>query len=87
MTFYFYLFHIGQYLRDHQTFMATARYWTEAFARRSSVGIEEKVQFFLYMYRKKIFDIWWLHFMVDPGPEAGGDGFSWGSSEEHAGER
>ncbi|RZR94262.1 hypothetical protein BHM03_00022923 [Ensete ventricosum] len=24
--------------------MATARYWTEAFARRSSVGIEEKVQ-------------------------------------------
>ncbi|CAD5192686.1 unnamed protein product [Musa acuminata subsp. malaccensis] len=33
-----------QYLRDHQTFMATARYWTEAFARRSSVGIEEKVQ-------------------------------------------
>uniref|UniRef100_A0A6V7QYF4 E2 ubiquitin-conjugating enzyme n=1 Tax=Ananas comosus var. bracteatus TaxID=296719 RepID=A0A6V7QYF4_ANACO len=33
-----------QYLRDHQTFIATARYWTETFAKRISVDIEEKVQ-------------------------------------------
>ncbi|KAK1257405.1 Ubiquitin-conjugating enzyme E2 27 [Acorus gramineus] len=33
-----------QYLRDHATFVATARYWTEAFAKRVTVGIEEKVQ-------------------------------------------
>ncbi|KAJ8449535.1 hypothetical protein Cgig2_005557 [Carnegiea gigantea] len=33
-----------QYLRDHQTFLGTARYWTEAFAKMSSHGIEEKVQ-------------------------------------------
>lgn len=33
-----------QYLRDHPTFVATARYWTDAFARRASIGTEEKVQ-------------------------------------------
>ncbi|KAG6487741.1 hypothetical protein ZIOFF_056346 [Zingiber officinale] len=33
-----------QYLREYNTFLATARYWTEAFAKGSSSGIEEKVQ-------------------------------------------
>ncbi|KAL0298128.1 UNVERIFIED_CONTAM: Ubiquitin-conjugating enzyme E2 27 [Sesamum calycinum] len=33
-----------QYLRDYQTFLGTARYWTEAFAMTSSIGVEEKVQ-------------------------------------------
>ncbi|GAB4860371.1 Ubiquitin-conjugating enzyme E2 27 [Ancistrocladus abbreviatus] len=33
-----------QYLQDYQTFLGTARYWTEAFAMISSLGIEEKVQ-------------------------------------------
>ncbi|KAK4436820.1 Ubiquitin-conjugating enzyme E2 27 [Sesamum alatum] len=33
-----------QYLRDYQTFLGTARYWTEAFAMISSLGVEEKVQ-------------------------------------------
>uniref|UniRef100_A0A6M2EEN5 E2 ubiquitin-conjugating enzyme n=1 Tax=Populus davidiana TaxID=266767 RepID=A0A6M2EEN5_9ROSI len=33
-----------QYLRDHQTFVGTARYWTETFAKTSSLGVEEKVQ-------------------------------------------
>ncbi|KAL0380253.1 UNVERIFIED_CONTAM: Ubiquitin-conjugating enzyme E2 27 [Sesamum angustifolium] len=33
-----------QYLRDYQTFVGTARYWTEAFAMISSLGVEEKVQ-------------------------------------------
>ncbi|XP_011073120.1 ubiquitin-conjugating enzyme E2 27 isoform X1 [Sesamum indicum] len=33
-----------QYLRDYQTFLGTARYWTEAFAMTSSLGVEEKVQ-------------------------------------------
>ncbi|XP_051116063.1 ubiquitin-conjugating enzyme E2 27 [Andrographis paniculata] len=33
-----------QYLKDHQTFVGTARYWTEAFAKTSSLGVEEKVQ-------------------------------------------
>ncbi|KAJ6851365.1 ubiquitin-conjugating enzyme E2 27-like isoform X1 [Iris pallida] len=33
-----------QYLRDQPTFVVTARYWTETFAKRASVGIEEKVQ-------------------------------------------
>ena len=32
-----------QYLRDYQTFVGTARYWTESFAKTSSRGIEEKV--------------------------------------------
>lgn len=34
---------ILQYLQNHPTFVATAQYWTEAFAKRTSVGIEEKV--------------------------------------------
>ncbi|KAM0947111.1 putative ubiquitin-conjugating enzyme E2, UBA-like superfamily, Ubiquitin-associated [Dioscorea sansibarensis] len=33
-----------QYLQNYSTFVATAQYWTEAFAKRTSVGIEEKVQ-------------------------------------------
>ncbi|KAF7123215.1 hypothetical protein RHSIM_Rhsim12G0178500 [Rhododendron simsii] len=33
-----------QYLRDYQTFAATARYWTETFARTSTLGIEDKVK-------------------------------------------
>ncbi|KAG8078938.1 hypothetical protein GUJ93_ZPchr0007g3387 [Zizania palustris] len=33
-----------QYLRDYSTFSATARYWTEAFAKSASTGMEEKVQ-------------------------------------------
>ncbi|KAL1814560.1 hypothetical protein DCAR_0518717 [Daucus carota subsp. sativus] len=33
-----------QYLKDYQTFANTARYWTEAYAKSSSVGIEEKVR-------------------------------------------
>ncbi|PON77210.1 Ubiquitin-fold modifier-conjugating enzyme [Parasponia andersonii] len=33
-----------QYLKDYQTFVGTARYWTESFAKISSLGVEEKVQ-------------------------------------------
>ncbi|KAB1217511.1 Ubiquitin-conjugating enzyme E2 27 [Morella rubra] len=33
-----------QYIRDYQTFIGTARYWTETFAKTSSLGVEEKVQ-------------------------------------------
>ncbi|KAG5031886.1 hypothetical protein AAZX31_06G158900 [Glycine max] len=33
-----------QYLKDYQTFVNTARYWTESFAKASSRGIEDKVQ-------------------------------------------
>ncbi|KAG6508600.1 ubiquitin-conjugating enzyme E2 27-like [Zingiber officinale] len=33
-----------QYLDEYPTFVSTARYWTEAFAKGSSVSIEEKVQ-------------------------------------------
>ncbi|CAJ1974911.1 unnamed protein product [Sphenostylis stenocarpa] len=33
-----------QYLKDYQTFVNTARYWTESFAKESSRGIEDKVQ-------------------------------------------
>lgn len=33
-----------QYLKDYQTFAGTARYWTETFAKTSSLGVEEKVQ-------------------------------------------
>ncbi|KAG8054111.1 hypothetical protein GUJ93_ZPchr0001g33056 [Zizania palustris] len=32
------------YLRDYSTFSATARYWTDAFAKSTSTGMEEKVQ-------------------------------------------
>ena len=32
-----------QYLKDYQTFVGTARYWTESFAKASSLGTEEKV--------------------------------------------
>lgn len=35
--------YVVQYLREYQTFKGTARYWTEAFARASSHGFEEKV--------------------------------------------
>ncbi|KAK9117637.1 hypothetical protein Sjap_016584 [Stephania japonica] len=33
-----------QYIREYPTFVNTARYWTEAFAKRTSIGIEEKVK-------------------------------------------
>ncbi|KAK7812754.1 ubiquitin-conjugating enzyme e2 27, partial [Quercus suber] len=33
-----------QYIREYQTFLGTARYWTESFAKASSLGVEEKVQ-------------------------------------------
>ncbi|KAL8140871.1 hypothetical protein V2J09_006892 [Rumex salicifolius] len=33
-----------QYLKEYQTFLGTARYWTSAFAKSSSHGAEEKVQ-------------------------------------------
>ncbi|KAK4488957.1 hypothetical protein RD792_004748 [Penstemon davidsonii] len=33
-----------QYLREYQTYVGTARYWTEAFAKASSLNVEEKVQ-------------------------------------------
>ncbi|KZV38787.1 hypothetical protein F511_27140 [Dorcoceras hygrometricum] len=33
-----------QYLREHHTFLGTARYWTEAFAMTSSLDVEEKVK-------------------------------------------
>ncbi|XP_024970173.1 ubiquitin-conjugating enzyme E2 27 isoform X2 [Cynara cardunculus var. scolymus] len=33
-----------KYLKDYQTFASTAHYWTESFAKTSSLGIEEKVQ-------------------------------------------
>lgn len=42
----------AQCLRDYPTFVATARYWTDAFARRSSLGIEEKVE---YIYFSEIY--------------------------------
>nr|AXR85312.1 E2.299 [Sanionia uncinata] len=32
-----------QYLRDYATFQGTARYWTETFAKRGSLGLQEKV--------------------------------------------
>ncbi|WRX16901.1 Ubiquitin-conjugating enzyme E2 - like 10 [Theobroma cacao] len=35
---------LGWYLREYQTFVGTARYWTESFAKASSLGLEEKVQ-------------------------------------------
>ncbi|XP_050890650.1 ubiquitin-conjugating enzyme E2 27, partial [Lathyrus oleraceus] len=33
-----------QYLKDYQTFVNTARYWTESLAKTSSRGIKEEVQ-------------------------------------------
>jgi ubiquitin-conjugating enzyme (huntingtin interacting protein 2) len=39
-----------QYLRDYPTFAATARYWTEAFAKSASTGMEEKVLTMLAHY-------------------------------------
>ncbi|CAA0811295.1 Ubiquitin-conjugating enzyme E2 27 [Striga hermonthica] len=38
-----------QYLKEHPTFVRTARYWTESFAMTSSIGVEEKVQKLLEM--------------------------------------
>ncbi|KAL4349904.1 hypothetical protein AHAS_Ahas10G0088600 [Arachis hypogaea] len=34
-----------QYLKDYQTFVNTARYWTEKFAKPTSLGIEDKADF------------------------------------------
>ncbi|KAJ6865899.1 hypothetical protein NC652_037428 [Populus alba x Populus x berolinensis] len=36
------VFVTGYYLRDYQTFVGKARYWTETFAKTSSLGVEEK---------------------------------------------
>ncbi|XP_022736375.1 ubiquitin-conjugating enzyme E2 27-like [Durio zibethinus] len=33
-----------QYLREYQTFVGTARYWTESFAKASSLRVDGKVQ-------------------------------------------
>ncbi|KAH0666853.1 hypothetical protein KY285_028059 [Solanum tuberosum] len=33
-----------QYLRDHQTFVGTARYWTETFAKTSTLAADEKLE-------------------------------------------
>ncbi|CAN4099152.1 unnamed protein product [Withania somnifera] len=33
-----------QYLGDHQTFDSTARYWTETFAKTSTLAADEKIQ-------------------------------------------
>ncbi|KAL3617593.1 Ubiquitin-conjugating enzyme E2 27 [Castilleja foliolosa] len=33
-----------QYIKENQTFVRTARYWTESFAMTSLTGVEEKVQ-------------------------------------------
>lgn len=33
-----------QYIKEQNTFISTARYWTEAFAKASSLGVEEKVK-------------------------------------------
>ncbi|CAI5488688.1 unnamed protein product [Closterium sp. Naga37s-1] len=33
-----------QYLKDYQTFVNTARYWTEAFAKRPSLALDDKVK-------------------------------------------
>eukprot|EP00252_Welwitschia_mirabilis_P023459 TRINITY_DN6628_c0_g1_i1.p1 TRINITY_DN6628_c0_g1~~TRINITY_DN6628_c0_g1_i1.p1 ORF type:complete len:196 (+),score=47.31 TRINITY_DN6628_c0_g1_i1:151-738(+) len=33
-----------QYIKDYATYVSTARYWTETFAKRADVGMEEKVQ-------------------------------------------
>ncbi|XP_047317476.1 ubiquitin-conjugating enzyme E2 27 [Impatiens glandulifera] len=33
-----------QYLKDYQTFASTAHYWTETFAKPSSLGMDEKVE-------------------------------------------
>lgn len=38
-----------QYLKQNATFVATARYWTESFAKRASVGLQEKVIKFVEM--------------------------------------
>jgi ubiquitin-conjugating enzyme (huntingtin interacting protein 2) len=55
-----------QYLRDYQTFAATARYWTETFARSSALGIEDKV--------KKLVEMGFLEALVRSTLEAvGGD--------------
>lgn len=45
-----------QYLKDYQTFVNTARYWTESFAKTSSRGVEDKVINLLHL------SFWmWLH--------------------------
>ncbi|KAG6505145.1 hypothetical protein ZIOFF_037493 [Zingiber officinale] len=40
-----------QYLDEYHTFVSTARYWTEAFAKGSSVSIEEKVEIIIINFR------------------------------------
>ncbi|CAA6660005.1 unnamed protein product [Spirodela intermedia] len=55
-----------QYLRDYPTFVATARYWTEAFAKNVNTGTEEKMGL-----QTAIFD---APFLASAGAEAHGDG-------------
>lgn len=43
-----------QYLKDYQTFVNTARYWTESFAKTSSRGVEDKVTNLMHLF----FGIW-----------------------------
>ncbi|KAI5070354.1 hypothetical protein GOP47_0014697 [Adiantum capillus-veneris] len=38
-----------QYLKHYSTYVSTARYWTETFAKRSSIGLQEKVMKFVEM--------------------------------------
>ncbi|KAK1422403.1 hypothetical protein QVD17_25500 [Tagetes erecta] len=38
-----------QYLTNYQLFASTARYWTETYAKTSTLGVEEKVQRLLEM--------------------------------------
>lgn len=52
-----------QYLKDYQTFVGTARYWTEAFAKASSLGIDEKVCEFLFVFLslREMISLWINH--------------------------
>lgn len=38
-----------QFLKHNPTFVATARYWTDSFARRASIGLQEKIAKFIEM--------------------------------------
>lgn len=38
-----------QYIKEQNTFISTARYWTEAFAKATSLGVEEKVKSLIEM--------------------------------------
>ena len=56
-----------QYLKDYQTFANTARYWTEAYAKSSSVGIEEKVRgssYLIFFSRLNIAYCKWQYIII-----------------------